>query len=75
MSIIKIKDKSYPILRADKNGFVLCIYCNQKHKHSNNNGDGHRVPDCINYENKLIFKGISFCNNDGYYVKFKKNTK
>ena len=72
MKTIKIDGTTYPLLNADKKGYVNCPFCQQKHKHGKAGGDGHRVTDCI----KLLiinplFTDDGWCERrNGYFVRF-----
>lgn len=62
----------FPVLNADKKGYVTCPFCQQKHKHGKGGGDGHRVADC----NQLLIIDLlltkdGWCKREnGYFVKF-----
>jgi hypothetical protein len=55
---------------ADKNGYVDCPFCKEKHKHGKGGGNGNRVPDCVT---PLIYNPVNGIHykKDGYYVVFK----
>ena len=57
------------VLKADKNGFVRCPFCKEKHKHGIAGGNGHRVPDCTS---SIIYNPVEgkHYRRNGYYVEF-----
>lgn len=63
---------NYPILKADENGWVLCPFCHNKHKHGKGGGNGHRVADCNNVliYNPVFIAGLWCWKKNGYFVEF-----
>jgi hypothetical protein len=72
MKTILEKEILYPVLQADKNGYINCPFCQEKHKHGKGGGDGHRVADCT--ENSItddVFTKDGCCKKEnGYFVQF-----
>ena len=62
----------YPVLIADKKGYVTCPFCQQKHKHGKGGGDGHRVANCTRLLiiNPLFTKNGLCKKENGYFVHF-----
>ena len=62
----------YPVLNADKKGYVNCPFCQEKHKHGKGGGDGHRVADCNQPSiiNPIITKDGLCEKENGYFVEF-----
>lgn len=72
METIKIDGTLYPILNADKEGYVNCPFCKQKHKHGKDGGDGHRVAQCqqLFIFNPLFTKEGWCQKSNGYFIRF-----
>ena len=70
MKTIKEGNKNYLVLKADKNGWVNCPFCEQKHKHGAGGGSGHRVAHCSKPTKPIYFEGKQHLKEDGYYVQF-----
>lgn len=72
MESIAKEGVNYPVLKADKNGRVLCPFCQQRHKHGRGGGNGHRVADCGSspFKESVCENGIWFHKSNGYYVVF-----
>jgi hypothetical protein len=62
----------YPVLNADKKGYVTCSFCQQKHKHGKSGGGGHRVADCTQLLiTNPLFTEKGWCKKEnGYFVVF-----
>ena len=62
----------YPVLNANKKGYVNCPFCQEKHKHGKGGGDGHRVADCTALLiNSPIFTVDGWIQKEnGYFVDF-----
>jgi len=65
---------TYPVLDADKHGYITCPFCQEKHKHGKAGGDGHRVADCTRALTKdYILTKYGVCEKKkGYFVQFPK---
>lgn len=72
MNTIKENGILYPVLKADKKGYVTCPFCRQKHKHGKLGGNGHRVADCGGlFIHNPIFTDDGWCfKENGYFVIF-----
>jgi hypothetical protein len=72
MNTIEKDGVIYPVLNADKKGYVTCPFCRQKHKHGKGGGDGHRVADCTQLLiiNPLFTKDGWCKKENGYFVRF-----
>jgi hypothetical protein len=57
------------IVTADKNGYVDCPFCKEKHKHGKGGGNGNRVPNCTTLLNYNPVNGKHY-KKDGYYILF-----
>lgn len=72
MEVIEVNGVIYPVLNADKKGYINCPFCGQKHKHGKAGGDGHRVTDCnqLLIRNPLFTKYGWLKRENGYFVRF-----
>ena len=72
MNTIEKEGVIYPVLNADKKGYVTCPFCQQKHKHGKGGGDGHRVANCTQLLiiNPLFTKNGWCKKENGYFVRF-----
>ena len=72
--IITVQGKKYIEIWTDADGYIKCPFCNKIHKHGIKGGHGHRLAHCGQRDLKIKFKGITFNNNDGYFIVFTKLT-
>jgi len=63
---------AYPLLKADKKGYVKCPFCSQKHKHGKVSDIGHRSADCgsADFIDSFVTKDGRCEKTRGYFVQF-----